>query len=96
MNHSLLIRLIICVVCLGAFLYIYIHKQNAITSLRLQIPAMAREVEKLKQEVVKLQYEIDSLENPLILMEKARQPEYRHLKHPLTKDVLSVVVPTDQ
>lgn len=87
MNRGLMIRLFICIVCLGGFLYAFIRQQNTITKLRLQIPMVVREVEVIQQENVRLQFLVDQFEDPLHLMELARQPEFRHLKHPLEKDI---------
>lgn len=93
MNKGVLFRLFLAILTLGIFLYAYINKQNAITELRLSIPAMAKELEVAKQENTRLQFEIDQFENPLHLMELARRPEFRHLKHPLLKEIVTLNKP---
>ena len=83
-----LLRLFFCIFVASSFLYSYVNKQNALTSLRLEIPPLAKEVKKLQEDNSRLEFEIDRFENPLNLMELARQPEYSHLKHPYTKDII--------
>lgn len=90
MNFGLLFRLFLCIVIVGFFLYLFIEKQNAITKLRLEIPQLAKEVRAIEQENIRLRFEIDQFENPLNLMEIARRPEYRHLKHPLLNEIESI------
>ncbi len=96
MNTGLLIRLFLCIVSLGGFLYSYIQEQNVITRLRLQIPASSHELEIVSQDITRLQFEIDQFENPMHLMELSRLPEYRHLKHPLVKEVLTITVSPEE
>jgi hypothetical protein len=93
MKIGLFVRILICIVVMGAFLYAYILKQNVITELRLQIPMVARELEAIKQENVRLQFEIDQFESPQHLMELSNQPQFSHLKHPLLNEIISIEVP---
>ena len=90
MNLGLLIRMFICILSLGGFLYFYINKQNVITELRLQIPTIQKELREIEQENTRLQFVVEEFESPSHLMELARQPEYRHLKHPLCKDIIEI------
>lgn len=90
MKHGILIRLLFCVTSLGFFLYAYIEKQNSITELRLEIPHAMRAVQAIEEENVRLQYEVDKFENPMHLMELARRPEFSHLKHPLTSEIVTI------
>lgn len=76
--------------CLGYFLYAYLVRQNSITELRLQIPSLCKEVEQIEEENTRLQFIIDTFENPVHLIELSRTPEYRHLKHPLNKDIVTI------
>lgn len=92
MNLGLFVRVFLCILCLGAFLYAYIHKQNQITELRLQIPAVAIELKAVAQENTRLQFEVDQFENPVRLMELAREPQFSHLKHPLVNEIITVEV----
>ena len=66
----------------------YIDKQNGLTELRLTIPALAKDVQKIREENIQLQYEIDNFESPIHLMELAGKPSFGHLKHPYLKDIL--------
>lgn len=95
MKKGILLRVLLCVGSLCFFLYAYIEKQNAITELRLEIPHAVQELQIIEQENVRLQYAIDSFENPMHLMELARRPEFSHLKHPRTDDVLIVPIPKE-
>ena len=90
MNSTLLTRLFLCILILGGFLYVYISKQNTITILRLEIPNLAHELEEICQENSHLRFEIDQFENPVHLIDLSRNPEYRHLKHPLVKEIIEI------
>lgn len=92
MKLGIFIRIFFCILSLAGFLYSYINKQNSITELRLQIPALEKELQTIVQENIRLQYEVDSFENPQHLMELARKPEFSHLKHPLLKDIIEIEV----
>ena len=84
----ILVRVFVCIFAVGLTLYFYVHEQNDLTELRLQIPVIEKELRKLQEENHRLEYQIDRFENPIHLMELARQPEYRHLKHPYLRDVI--------
>lgn len=86
---GLVIRLFVCIVCAGLFLYKYIDKLNELTQLKLSIPALAKEVREIKEENLELRYEIEQFESPIHLMELARKPEYGHLKYPSLTDVIT-------
>lgn len=85
---KLSVRILICIAVAGSVLYSYIEKQNEITSLRMAIPSETKELKVIQEQIVRLQYEIDSFENPTHLMKLAQTPEFAHLKHPLTKDII--------
>lgn len=93
MNLGIFIRVFLCILTLGVFLYAFINRQNHITELRLQIPVAARELQVIEQENTRLQFELDQFENPVHLMELARRPEFRHLKHPLVNEIITIYVP---
>lgn len=90
MNNGLFIRLGICLLVFGVCLYSYIDKQNELTSLKIKIPELAKEIDTLNQQIKRFQYEVDQFENPAHLMELAKHPEFSHLKHPLLDEVLTV------
>ena len=71
-------------------LYSYMEKQNEITSLKFEVPFIAKEIEDLKEEIKKMKYEVEMFENPVYLMQLIRNPEYGHLKHPIIDDVLTI------
>jgi len=93
MNLGIFIRVFLCILTLGVFLYAFINKQNHITELRLQIPVVAQELQIVQQENIRLQFEIDQFENPIHLMELARRPQFSHLRHPLVNEIITIQVP---
>ena len=96
MNLGFLIRLFLCIFIFGIHLYKFVDKQNELTELRLRIPPLAQMVREIEEENKSLQYEIDAFESPSRLMEFARRPEFAHLKHPLSTEVLVIRVPVEQ
>lgn len=96
MNMGIFIRVCMCILTMGIFLYAFINKQNHITELRLQIPVAARELQVIQQENVRFQFEIDRFENPAHLMELARRPQFSHLKHPLVNEIITIYIPRKQ
>lgn len=92
MNVGIFVRVVICILSLGIFLYSFISKQNVITKLRLEIPAVSKELHLLQEENVRLQFEIDQFENPLALMELSRRPQFSHLKYPLINEIITLPV----
>ncbi|MCC5832640.1 MAG: septum formation initiator family protein [Chlamydiales bacterium] len=90
---GIFIRVCLCILTMGLFLYAFISKQNDITELRLQIPIASRELQAIQQENVRLKFEIDRFENPAYLMELARRPQFSHLKHPLMNEIITIYVP---
>ena len=83
-------RILACIAIAGISLYAYIHKQNELTRLRLMIPAITKELKAIQEENIRLKYEIDRFESPIHLMELARKPEFSHLKHPYSNNVLKI------
>ncbi len=82
MRFSIIIKIFLCIFITSATLYFYIAKQNELTELRLEIPALGKEVKRIQEENIFLQYEINQFESPIHLMELARKPEFSHLKYP--------------
>ena len=88
MNRSIFI---FCGIFIFGFaLYTYVEQQNQVTALKLQIPKIAREIKALNEENTRLQFEIDIFENPDNLLKLAASPQFVHLQHPLSTDVLMV------
>ncbi len=90
MQKGLLLRLGCCLGVLSFCLYSYQRKQNELTHLKIQLPQREREISAIYEEMQRLQFEIDRVESPTRLIELAHNPEFRHLKHPLMKEVLTV------
>jgi hypothetical protein len=84
------VRFVVCLFFFCLCLYFYLDKQNQLTSLKIQIPQLIKEVEVIQGENQRLQYEIDQFENPSHLLELAQKAEFSHLKHPLIGDILTV------
>jgi cell division protein FtsB len=82
------VKILACVAIVGGYLYLHIEKQNDLIALRLAIPALTRENKGIQEENIRLRYLIDQFENPSHLMEVARQPEFAHLKHIYTQDLI--------
>lgn len=85
---GILIRVWICIVVLSCALYGIIDKQNALTELRREIPTLMKEVKAVEKENTRLQYEVDRFESPMNLIELSRKPEFGHLRHPYTDDII--------
>ena len=90
MNAAFVFRLFVAMGFFGFLLYEYLDKQNEITELRIQIPELAKAIQKINEENARLQYEIEEFENPLHLIELSRDPKYSHLKHPMAQDVITL------
>ena len=90
MKLGLLVKLFFCVALLAVSLYSYIDMQNTLTALRIRIPQLALEVKNIEEENIRLQYAIDEFENPLHLIQLARDLKIEHLKHPLLTEIVHV------
>lgn len=80
MKTGFVIRLFFILFFVTLFLYYYVDKQNQITKLRLQLPALEKEVKELRKETVYLNYQVETLESPQNLLYFLTRPEYSHLK----------------
>lgn len=89
---KLLFKCIICLLTLGLFSYSYVDRLNAQTELKLQIPQLAKEIERIKQDTIELSYEVECFKNPQHLLQLAKQPQFSHLKFPYAEEI--VVVPS--
>ncbi|HEU64769.1 MAG TPA: hypothetical protein ENH96_05230 [Chlamydiae bacterium] len=90
MNKNIIFKILICLSTFGMCLFSYIEKQNELTSLKIEVPKIAKQVKNLDEEIRKIQYEVEMFENPAYLMQLVRKPEFGHLKHPFVEDVLTV------
>ncbi|QZA58434.1 hypothetical protein [Candidatus Rhabdochlamydia porcellionis] len=90
MLKRVFIQLACCIGVFGCCLCFYINTQNAVTRLRLEIPILSSELNKLKEQNNRLKYEIDLFESPEHLMQLARCSEFSHLKYPMLQEVLTV------
>lgn len=90
MVKEISLQVAFCLVALGLSLYSFIDQQNDVTELRMQLPALSKELKTIQEENMRLQYQIDQFENPQHLMDLARQNEFSHLKHPLSKEIVTL------
>lgn len=88
-----MIKLLLCLTCLGIALYCYIDSRNTLTAARMTVPTLTKKLRSIQDENTRLQFEIEKFENPLNLMELARKPQFSHLKQPLTTDIITVRLP---
>lgn len=87
---GLLIRLGVCLGVFALCLVSYLDGQNRVTELKIQLPKREKEIAIIREESRRLAYEIERFESPSHLIELAHRPEFRHLKHPLLKEILTV------
>lgn len=90
MQRGLPLQLAVCLSVLSFCLYSYQSKQNELTHLKIRLPQLEKEIGAICEEAQRLQFEIERGEGPSRLIQLAHQPEFRHLKHPLLKEVLTV------
>ena len=93
---NFLIRILICIAVAAITLYANIDTINDLTSLRLAIPVLEKEVRALQRENERLQYEIDRFESPIHLMELARKPEFGHLRYPRLDEVIEIKIDEEE
>lgn len=89
-------KMLACVLCAVLFSYASISKQNELTKLQLRLPKITKEIESIEKSNQYLRYLIEAFENPLHLMQLAREPEYAHLKTPYLEEVISVPVAIEE
>ncbi|MBA3958113.1 MAG: hypothetical protein H0X51_06955 [Parachlamydiaceae bacterium] len=97
--NAIPLKIFFCITFAAIVLYIYIDKQNDLTELRLEIPALEKEVKRLQEHNTKLKYEINQFESPIHLMELAHKPEFGHLRYPYTDKIITLpqgVIPEEQ
>ena len=80
----------VCFFVFGFCLYSYLDAQNDLTQLKMQLPQKQKEIDLVKEEIQRLSYQVDKFENPSNLIELAHKPEYRHLRHPVLREILTV------
>lgn len=90
MNRGLLLRLLICILAIGGFLYTYIDKQNDLTELKIKVPELAAELRTLEEDNAQLSLEIERLENPTRLIALLKEKEYSHLHYPYLNEVMVI------
>ncbi|CCB86912.1 MULTISPECIES: hypothetical protein [Parachlamydia] len=89
----LFFQILVCISCAAFTLYGLIDRQNELTELRLAIPSLKKEVERIEKDNIRLSYEIDRFESPIHLMELQRKPEFGHLHYPYKNDIVVLEEP---
>ncbi|MBS4168840.1 hypothetical protein [Parachlamydia sp. AcF125] len=92
-RNLLFVQIIVCISCAAFTLYSLIDHQNELTEIRLAIPTLKKEVERIEKENIRLSYEIDRFESPIHLMELQRKPEFGHLHYPYKDDIIVLEEP---
>lgn len=87
---NLSVKIGICFAVFGSCLYLYLQEQNDLAKIKMQLPQKEKEIAVLREEMRRLAYQLDQVENPSRLIELAHLPEFRHLKHPVLKEILTV------
>lgn len=90
MNIRLFIKIFLCLFIFGLMLYRYLDRQNTITELRLQIPALEINLSSLSEENVGLQFIIDHFESPENLMELLKLLDYSYLKYIQENEIIDL------
>jgi len=85
-----ILRVSICLFFFGFSFYSYLDKQNNCTELRMRLPKVVKEIERIREENNSFQYQIECFENPEHLLSISGRSEFSHLKYPFTQDVLTV------
>jgi hypothetical protein len=82
------LQIFLCLGLLGFCSFSYLEQQSTLTKLRLYIPRLMKEIKSIQEENVRLSYRIQEFESPKHLLEMAALPAFRHLKYPLSKEVI--------
>lgn len=87
---ALLCRLFTCVAVLCLSLYAYIDQHNAVTQLRLAIPALKKQLLEIQERNEALEYQVSRLESPTRLMDLLDEPRYAHFRFPRNEDLVTL------
>lgn len=90
MFSGIFLRLLICLTVFSVSIYSYLDKQNICTELKMHLPKVTKEIAAIREVNANLKYQIECFENPQHLLSLASNPEYAHLKFPVTEEVLTV------
>jgi hypothetical protein len=77
----LALKIIASITLASATIYMHIQKQNQLTSLRMKIPLLIKELKEIQEENRLLRYAIAADTNPGRLQQVLRTPDYSHLKY---------------
>jgi len=90
MNGKVMLRMLFCLAVFTVYLYHIVHKQNTLNHLSMQIPKETLDLKVIEEQNVRLRFLIDSFESPDHLMQLAHSPQYAHLRHPVSTEVLHI------
>ncbi len=88
MKKLIIIKIFICIFSFSGVLYSYLHQQNDLMKLRIELPKLTKDILLINEANANLKYEIEAFENPKHLMSLAKRPEYIHLNYPIIDDIL--------
>ncbi|MEG0036683.1 MAG: hypothetical protein RSB82_02500 [Victivallaceae bacterium] len=88
MKIAFFLRLLVCCIFSGIFLYVYVNKKNTVTKLQMTIPVLTAELSRRNEEIEALRFIVDRFESPENLMNLASLPEYGHLRQPLESEIV--------
>ncbi|CAM0116918.1 hypothetical protein [Rhabdochlamydiaceae symbiont of Dictyostelium giganteum] len=86
-SFSLLCQLISGALLIGFTAHIYLQKQNACTAIKMKLPHLVKEIQKIHEKNEELHYQVRCFENPEHLIYLAQAPHYSHLKFPFTHHI---------
>lgn len=92
MRKEIVFRLLLCIASFSLFAFFSIQQENALTEMRLKIPALAQEVKRVNEENMRLEFEKNRFESPENLLRLASLPEFADFEQPTYAHV--VVLPT--
>lgn len=75
---------------IGSALFYYLETQNELSTLKMAMPLLAKEIEEIGAHNQRLRFEVECFENPLHLMQLLDQPQFSHMRFPLETEVLAI------
>lgn len=88
MKTLTLVRTVLCIFALAAFLYAYLEKHNTLTELRLEIPKITREKKRLEEDNARLEYELYAFKTPSHLATFLQNEPFSTLRQPIVDEIV--------
>lgn len=90
MRFHIFVKTVFCALVFSLCFYSYLVKQNEVTELRIELPKIKKELEKLQAIHMGLQFQIEKFEHPSHLLELLAQKNYSHLKLPISSEIMKL------